>query len=212
MNGAKVTAYITNNGDGTADVKAVMYGTDGNVYTQEYNGINTIDPDDFYFRFTIDGCHLVFDNELGAPDCSTGWWTAFTQNVQVKSHQICTVNFTNYTSGVANWNNFVLIMNKADITKEYAVVRADNWGWGDGYAACTPSGGQADWGAWLAAMNGAKVTLKIANNGDGTVDVKAVMHGTDGVDYIQDYIGINTIDPDDFYFRFTVDSSYLVFE
>ena len=122
------------------------------------------------------------------------------------------MNFTNYTSGVANWNNFVLIMNKADITKEYAVVRADNWGWGDGYAACTPSGGQADWGAWLAAMNGAKVTLKIANNGDGTADVKAVMHGTDGVDYIQDYIGINTIDPDDFYFRFTVDSSYLVFE
>ena len=38
------------------------------------------------------------------------------------------------------------------------------------------------------------------------------MHGTDGVDYIQDYIGINTIDPDDFYFRFTVDGSYLVFE
>ena len=212
MNGAKVTAYVTNNGDGTADVKAVMYGTDGNVYTQEYNGINTIDPDDFYFRFTIDGCHLVFDNEVGTPDCSTGWWTAFTQNVQVKAHQVCTVNFTNYTSGANNWNNFVLIMNKADITKEYAVVRADNWGWGDGYAACTPSGGQADWGAWLAAMNGAKVTLKIANNGDGTADVKAVMHGTDGVDYIQDYIGINTIDPDDFYFRFTVDSSYLVFE
>ena len=212
MNGAKVTAYITNNGDGTANVKAVMYGTDGNVYTQEYNGINTIDPDDFYFRFTIDGCHLVFDNELGTPDCATAWWTAFTQNVQVKAHQICTVNFTNYTNGAGNWNNFVLIMNRADATKEYAVVRADNWGWGDGYAACTPSGGQADWGAWLAAMNGAKVTLKIANNGDGTADVKAVMHGTDGVDYIQDYIGINTIDPDDFYFRFTVDGSYLVFE
>ena len=27
-----------------------------------------------------------------------------------------------------------------------------------------------------------------------------------------DYIGINTIDPDNFYFRFTVDNSYLVFE
>ena len=212
MNGAKVTAYITNNGDGTADVKAVMAGKSGTVYTQEYNGINTVDPDDFYFRFTIDGCHLVFDNELGTPNCTTGWWSVFTQNVQVKAHQICTVNFTNYTSGAGNWNNFVLIMNKADVTKEYAVVRADNWGWGDGYAACTPSGGQADWGAWLSAMNGAKVTLKIANNGDGTADVKAVMHGTDGVDYIQDYIGINTIDPDDFYFRFTVDSSYLVFE
>jgi hypothetical protein len=211
MNGAKVTAYITNNGDGTADIKAVMHGTDGNDYVQEYNGINTVDPDDMYFRFTVDGCHLVFDNELGAPDCSTGWWAAHSPLVQVKAHQVCTVNFTNYTSGANNWNNFVIVLNRADLS-EYAVVRADNYGWGDGYAACTPSGGQADWGAWLAAMNGAKVTLQIVNNGDGTADVKALMNGTDGQIYTQDYIGINTIDPDNFYFRFTVDSSYLKFE
>ena len=211
MNGAKVTAYITNNGDGTADVKAVMIGNDGVTYEQEYKGINTVNPDDFYFRFTVDGSCLVFDTELGAPDCSTGWWQVFTPNVKVNSHQVCTVNFTNYTSGVSNWNNFVLILNRADLS-EYAVVRADNYGWGDGYNACKPSGGQADWGAWLSAMNGAKVTMQIANNGDGTVDVKTVMHGTDGVDYIQDYIGINTIDPDNFYFRFTVDGSYLVFK
>ena len=211
MNGAKVTAYITNNGDGTADVKAVMIGNDGVTYEQEYKGINTVNPDDFYFRFTVDGSCLVFDTELGAPDCSTGWWQVFTPNVKVNSHQVCTVNFTNYTSGVSNWNNFVLILNRADLS-EYAVVRADNYGWGDGYNACKPSGGQADWGAWLSAMNGAKVTMQIANNGDGTVDVKTVMHGTDGVDYIQDYIGINTIDPDNFYFRFTVDNSYLVFK
>ena len=211
MNGAKVTAYITNNGDGTADVKAVMIGNDGVTYEQEYKGINTVNPDDFYFRFTVDNCCLVFDKELGTPDCSTGWWQVFTPNVKVRAHQICTVNFTNYTSGAGNWNNFVLILNRADLS-EYAVVRADNYGWGDGYNACKPSGGQADWGAWLSAMNGAKVTMQIVNNGDGTADVKTVMHGTDGVDYIQDYIGINTIDPDNFYFRFTVDSSYLVFK
>ncbi len=211
MNGAKVTAYITNNGDGTADVKAVMHGTDGNDYVQEYNGINTVDPDDMYFRFTVDGCHLVFDNEVGAPDCSTGWWGAHSPLVQVKAHQVCTVNFTNYTTGAENWNNFVVVLNRADLS-EYAVVRADNYGWGDGYAACTPSGGQADWGAWRSAMNGAKVTMQIVNNGDGTADVKALMHGTDGNDYVQEYIGINTIDPNNFYFRFTVDSSYLKFE
>jgi hypothetical protein len=211
MNGAKVTAYITNNGDGTADIKAVMHGTNGTDYVQEYNGINTVDPDDMYFRFTVDGCHLVFDNALGTPDCTAGWWSAHTANVQVPANTVCTVNFTNYTSGGANWNNFVVVLNKADLA-EYAVVRADNYGWGDGYAACTPSGGQADWGAWLAAMNGAKCSVQIVNNGDGTADVKAVMHGTDGNDYTQDYIGINTIDPDNLYFRFTVDSSYLVFE
>ncbi len=135
MNGAKVTAYITNNGDGTADVKAVMIGNDGVTYEQEYKGINTVNPDDFYFRFTVDNCCLVFDKELGTPDCSTGWWQVFTPNVKVRAHQICTVNFTNYTSGVSNWNNFVLILNRADLS-EYAVVRADNYGWGDGYNAC----------------------------------------------------------------------------
>ena len=211
MNGAKVTAYITNNGDGTADIKAVMHGTDGVDYVQEYKGINTIDPDDFYFRFTCEGAHLVFDNVVGMEDNTTGWWTAHSPNVQVKAHQVCTVSFTNFTNGATNWNNFCVVLNKANLA-EYAVVRADNYGWGDGYAACTPSGGQTDWGAWLAAMNGAKVSVKIANNGDGTADIKVTMLGTDGVTYKQDYIGINTIDPDDFYFRFTCEGAHLVFE
>ena len=214
MNGAKVTAYITNNGDGTADIKAVMIGNNGQEYLQAYHRINTIDPDNFYFRFTVDGSHIVFDHELGASDCSTPWWSAFTPNVQVKAHQVCTVNFTNYTSGANNWNNFVVILNRADLS-EYAVVRADNFGWGAGYDGNTnlkTNGTQGDWATWLAAMNGAKVTLQIVNNGDGTADIKALMHGTNGVDYIQEYIGINTIDPDNFFFRFTVDGSYLVFE
>ena len=213
MNGAKVTTYVTNNGDGTADVKAVMVGNNNTTYTQEYKGINTIDPDNFYFRFTVDGCHLIFDNTVGAPDCSTAFWGAHSPNIQVIGHQVCTVNFTNYSSCANNWNNFVLVLCSADGAREYAVVRADNYGWGDGYAACTPvmETGR-DWDAWRPAMNGAKVSAQIVNNGDGTADIKIVMHGTDGKEYTQDYIGINTIDPDNFYFNLTVDGSYLVFE
>lgn len=212
MDGAKVTAYISNNGDGTADVRTVMYGTDGVTYTQDYIGINTVDPDDMYFHFTIDGCHLEFENEVGLADFSTAWWTVHTTNVQIPSHTVCTINFTNYTSGANNWNNFLVVLNNSTTLTEYAVLRADNYGWGNGYAACTTSGGQTDWATWLAAMDGAKCSVQIVNNGDGTADVKALMHGTDGVDYTQDYIGINIIDPDDLYFRFTVDGSYLVFE
>lgn len=213
MDGAKVTTYITNNGDGTADIKAVMVGNNGVTYTQEYKGINTVDPDNFYFRYTVDGCHLVFDNEVGAPDCSTGFWGAHSPNIQVIGHQVCTVNFTNYSSCVNNWNNFVLVLCSADGATEYAVVRADNYGWGSGYAACTPTMEEGrNWDVWRPAMNGAKVTAKIVNNGDGTADIKVVMHGTNGVDYTQDYIGINTVDPDNLYFNFTVDGSYLVFE
>jgi hypothetical protein len=217
MEGAKVTTYVTNNGDGTADIKAVMVGNSGTVYLQEYKGINTIDPDNMYFRFTVDGCHLVFDNEVGASDCSTAFWGAHSTNIQVIGHQECTVNFTNYTSGAGNWNNFVIVLCKAD-NSEYGVVRADNWGWGagiDGNANFQKIGGfatDAEWATWRGAMNGAKCTAKIVNNGDGTANIKVVMHGTNGVDYTQDYIGINTVDPDNFYFRFTVDGSYLVFE
>lgn len=211
MDGAKVTTYVTNNGDGTADVKAVMVGNDGNTYTQDYIGINSINPDDFYFRFTVEGCHLEFDNVVGAEDNSTAFWGAHSEMIQVPAGATYTTRFRNRTSGVNNYNNFVVVLTRADNT-EYAVVRADNFGWGDCYAACTPSGEQADWATWLAAMDEALVTVSVINKGDGTADVKAVMVGNDGNTYYQDYIGISPVDVDDFYFRFTVEGSHLIFE
>ena len=210
MDGAKVTTYVTNNGDGTADVKAVMVGNDGNTYTQEYIGINTVDPDNFYFRFTVDGCHLEFDNVLGAEDNSTGWWGAHSDMIQVPVGKTYTTRIRNFTTGANNWNNFVVVLTRED-NSEYAVVRADNYGWGDSYGACTPSGGQADWGAWLSAMDEAMVTVSVTNNG-GSADVKCVMVGNDGVTYYQDYIGISPIDGDNLYFRFTVDGCHMIFE
>ena len=150
---------------------------------------------------------------LGATDNSTAFWGAHTNNIKVEPKETKVVNFTNYTSGANNWNNFVVVLNDKATTTEYGVVRADNYGWGNGYAACTATMEDGrDWATWLAAMNGAKVKLQIVNNGDGTADIKAVMKGTDGKTYTQDYIGINTVDPDNLYFRLTVDGSYIVFE
>ena len=210
MDGAKVTTYVTNNGDGTADVKAVIIGNDGNTYTQEYKGINTVDPNDFYFRYTVDGCHLEFDEVIGADDNSTGWWGAHSKDITVPNGMTYTTRFKNFTSGANNWNNFVVVLTRAD-NSEYAVVRADNYGWGDSYATCTPSGGQVDWAGWLSAMDDAIVTVSVTNNGS-SADVKCVMVGNDGVTYKQDYIGISPIEADNFRFRFTVDGCHLVFE
>jgi len=210
MDGAKVSVAVTNNGDGTADVLAVMHGNDGIDYIQQYQGINTIDPDNFYFRFTVDGCHLEFDEVIGEEDNSTGWWGAHSQMLRVPEGQTVTTRFKNYTNLQNNWNNFVVVLTREDNT-EYAVVRADNYGWGDSYASCTPSGGQADWGAWLSAMDDATVTVSVTNNGS-SADVKCVMVGNDGITYKQDYIGISPIDGDDLFFRFTVDGCHLVFE
>jgi hypothetical protein len=208
MDGARVDVAVTNNGDGSADVSAIMQGNDGNYYTQEYKGI-AIDSEDFYFRYTVDGCHLEFDNVVGEEDNSTGWWGAHSADYNVPVGMTVTTRIKNYSNLQNNWNNFVVVLTK-DGTTEYAVVRADNYGWGDSYAACTPSGGQSDWGAWLKAMDDATVTVSVTNHGS-SADVKCIMVGNDGKTYKQDYIGISPIDSE-LWFRFTVDGSHLVFE
>ena len=147
---------------------------------------------------------------LGAEDCSTAWWTEFTKDMKIPAGETFEFNFTNYSSGVNNWNNYVVILRKADLA-EYAVVRADNYGWGNGYAACTPIGTQGDWATWLATMNGAKVKMFVTNCNNGTADVQAIVTGTDGSVTTQSYLGINTIDPSDLNVAFTVDSSHLKF-
>lgn len=147
---------------------------------------------------------------LGAEDCSAAWWTEFTKDMKIPAGETFEFNFTNYSSGAGNWNNYVLILRKADLA-EYAVVRADNYGWGNGYAACTPIGTQGDWATWLATMNGAKVKMFVTNCNNGTADVQAIVTGTDGSVTVQNYLGINTIDPSDLNVAFTVDSSHLKF-
>lgn len=150
---------------------------------------------------------------LGAEDNSTGFWGAHIEDVNVPAGETVEFNFTNYAGG-SNWNNWVAILRKADLA-EYAVVRSDNFGWGAGYdgnANLQTSGGQADWAVWLAAMNGAKCTLYVTNCNNGTADIQCIMHGTDGIDYVQYYLGISTIDPSDCNASFTVDGNHLVFE
>ena len=212
MDGAKVTTYVTNNGDGTADVKAVMVGNDGVTYEQYYNGI-LINSDDFYFRFTVDGCHLEFDTVIGAEDNSTGFWGAHSEIINVPVGKTYSTRFKNFTNLQNNWNNFCVVLTRLD-NSEYGVVRADNYGWGASYENnpnLVLSGGQSDWGAWLSAMDDAMVTVSVTNNG-GSADVKCVMIGNDGMTYYQDYVGISPVDGDDLYFHMTVDGCHLVFE
>lgn len=151
---------------------------------------------------------------VGAEDNSTAFWGAFSDDFNVPSGETKWITFTNYSSLAGNWNNYVVVLRKADAT-EYGVVRADNYGWGAGYDGNTSlrtSGGQPDWAAWLATMNGATVTVYVTNCGNSTADVQAVMQGTDGSTSIQYYLGITTVDPADLNFALTVDGSHLVFK
>lgn len=150
---------------------------------------------------------------LGAEDNSTAWWSVFSDDFNVPVGETKSITFTNYSSLAGNWNNFVVILRNTDLA-EYAVVRADNYGWGKGYDGNTnlvTGGTQGDWATWLAGMNGAQVTVYVTNCGNGTADIQAVMNGTTGTTSTQHYLGINTVDPADLNFALTVDGCHLVF-
>ena len=157
--------------------------------------------------------HKMAESSLGTEDCSAGWWTVFTKDVKVPAGETYQVDFTNYSSLANNWNNFVVILRQANLA-EYAVLRADYYGWGAGYATndCFMVGEYPEnWDEWRLAMDGAKVSLFITNCNNGTTDVQAVIKGSDGETYKLYYLSIGTVEPSDLNFSFTCDGSYLVF-
>ena len=210
LNGAKVTTYITNNGDGTADVKAVVVGSDGNTYTQNYKGLKNIDPEDFYFNLSMEKAHLEFDYVIGAEDNTSAFRSVSTDFIGVPAGATMVNRFINYTDGAENWNNFIITLYKADGT-EYCFVRADNWGLGDSYwDGCQTC--DWNWDAFKTNIDGALVTTYITNKGDGTADIKAVVLGSDGKTYTQKYTGLKNIDANDFGFKLSMEKAHLVFE
>ena len=205
-----MTTYVTNNGDGTADVKAVVLGSDGNTYTQSYTGLKNIDANDFCFNLSMEKAHLEFDKVIGAEDNSSAFRADATDFIAVPAGRTIVNRFINYTNGAENWNNFIITLYKADGT-EYGFVRADNWGTGD----CYWDGCQTcdwDWTNFKTNINEAKVTTYITNNGDGTADVKAVAVCSNGNTYTQNYKGLKNIDANDFGFRLSMEKAHLVFE
>lgn len=153
---------------------------------------------------------------VGATDNSSAFWTEFSDDIKIPAGQTLEYGFTNYTDAASNWHNFCVILRNASLT-EYVVVRADNYGWTYdnsgpyGYKDCTPSGGQTDWAAWLAAMNGAKCKVYITNNNNGRADIQITMLGNDGVTYTQSYLGISGIDVNDLQSALTVENAHVVF-
>ena len=153
---------------------------------------------------------------VGATDNSSAFWTEFSDDIKVPAGKTLEYGFTNYTDAALNYHNFCVILRNASLT-EYVVVRADNYGWTYdnsgpyGYKDCTPSGGQTDWAAWLAAMNGAKCKVYITNNNNGRADIQITMLGNDGVTYTQSYLGISGIDVNDLQSALTVENAHVVF-
>lgn len=177
--------------------------------TVTYEGLTTTVP----VEVVISSASKVSNGNsvLGNEDNSSLWANPiFSDAFKVNAGETKYITFTNYSNLAGNWNNFLVILQSSNVHK--AVVRADNYGWGDGYAACTHYGTQGVWEDWLKGMNGAKVTVFVTNNGDGTADVLSTMEGTTGQKSTQYYYGLNNIDSNDLELLLSVDGCHLVFE
>lgn len=130
---------------------------------------------------------------LGTPDRVLGFWTDNTDGYELADGATVTMKLNNYSNGETNWNNFVICLTntpvKTDLLAsaenyegyaEYVVIRADAWGWGEGFV---PEGSfemsWTDWAQWLNLMTDAEVTLVLTRDG-GVVTIDFTFTGADG--------------------------------
>ena len=146
-------------------------------------------------------------SQVGATDFSSGWWTAFSEDNTVASGSSKTLTMYCYSNNVNNWNSPCTILRKADMT-EYAVVRMDNFGWGDGYVTATLTN-DWNWDVFKPNISGSRVVITVTNNGDNTADIHYNVTYANGETHFQNYAGI-TVDSSDLNCALVTEVSYLV--
>lgn len=144
---------------------------------------------------TLWGKKLQKQETYGSEDNSNAFWADFTPYMTSTSGE-CTFHysFTNYTDKAENWDNWLLVITNgkerdASGYKEYAVIRADAYGWGDFANDAQREAGMAndyDWDTFKSDMDGAEVDLTVSIKG-GKMDMKAVTTTTNGKTYTYTY-------------------------
>lgn len=132
---------------------------------------------------------------IGNLDLNMPFWSDFSSAIELPDGVAKVVKLNNYSSGAANWNNYVMAFtsqpheahvdpNTVEGNQEWAVVRADAWGWNaDGDSATLTDVFQftydiGNWGTWLSqVMTDADVTLTLKREGD------TITYTADNVDY-----------------------------
>lgn len=134
-------------------------------------------------------------NEIGAPDCSSAFWTEFSNYFRIPANTSLHLQFVNHTSGVENWNNWNLgVSSDADRAgagyTEYFVLRSDLYGWMNGDSTQPLVGiigeGYDNWDAFRQNMEGALVDITIQRVAD-MVNVTAVATCPNGKVYTERY-------------------------
>lgn len=206
--------------------------TAGQVATLWADGdatVETVKPEDSAKEETAPVDTNAID-VAGTPNMLTGWWADWTKGFELKDGTPVTVQLNNYSLGGANWNNYCTVFcnvptpghaapAETEGYAEYAVVRADLFGWGDASYAMTTAECSwltgaaetvdAEWAAWLASMKDADVTLVITRNGS-EITIEATQVCADGNTYTSKMVVASTLTAEaPCYFFFVTDTDYI---
>ncbi len=218
---SKIVQFMANTpyiyiGYGADTATKEMWIDDLNIYRNQITGTQQAMPG------TSGGSSFTYPvatkTTIGTSDCTTVWWTEFSDYYTLQPGTTLHLAFTNHTSGAGNWNNWNLgVTTEAerggDGYAEYFVLRSDLYGWGDSNynAANMGNEGYGDWDKFRVDMEGAYVTIDISRSGS-KVQVIATATCSDGTVYKETYwqeCGDGTQNINAF---LIVDNSYLVMD
>lgn len=147
---------------------------------------------------------------VGLADCTTGFFTALSTDVQIPAGESVSQNVYHYSACLNNWScMFVVLRNSA--LAESAVVRLDHYGWGAGYDN-NPNllvESNWNWDTYIQGLNRADIKVTVTNNGDNTADIRIDVTYANGETHFQSYKGI-TVDSADLQFTLGCENAYLV--
>ncbi len=212
MADADVTLKVTRNGD-TIQVEADNVDFNGTSNTMKGTMKCDLKPEDpCYMVITGEASYIEINSvkdqilveadaaavdHVGSTELTGAFWSDWTDGYELKDGDTRTVKLTNYSNGANNWENFVLAFcntqtkgheapaDQDPAYAEYAVLRADAYGWGDAsYEGTFETSWGDDWAGWLEMMKDADVTVEISRDG-GVINVKETFVGADGSEWTE---------------------------
>ncbi len=217
MNGAEVDMNVTYK-NGMADMVATIVTVDGKTYHYSATGFTGITDEEITLFFTTEKAnlqngianYLVTCGEAG--NVSYGFWEVFSDYYTLKNDHTAHFQFTNYSDMVNNWDNWLLVAANGERGsegyKEYFVLRADNYGWGDLYGTgslvC-----DYNWDTFKQDMNGAAVDMNVTYS-NGKVDMVAtIVTADDSKSYNYSATGFAGITDEEITLFFTTEKANL---
>ena len=154
--------------------------------------------------------------EVGSISTDNSWWflQQYTEYVDLPSSQDVTLYMYVYSNCCANWTSPQI--NLKDSSNE-VTTRLDNWvnSSNDSVYLNIDSNKSNNWGAWMWVnymknQQNNRVTVKVSNNGNGTVTTRYSTKNLDGETHYQNYYNIN-LASDALKYRIEANGCYIVF-